>query len=258
LTEPDNLDSHFVANMLSQLHLALMLLPTLKATAETIGRPYRLVLMSSEMHSFSPSSTEFSSVKGINTDFGATELYARSKLAQILITRELARRLDKGELGFSQTPSHRLVIVNATHPGGVKTPQQDQMPAAYGETAGKVITKMVRPLLTDPIRHGCRSELFAATSLKMFEGEGVHGQYIMSDKKISEVSKKGQDDAMATRLWNLSIGLLREKVGTLGYGLVVGSMLPHNAKQKMSETASKNSEHKNRVPSHLFLHGNSA
>jgi hypothetical protein len=51
----------------------------------------------------------------------------------------------------------------------------------------------------------------------------------MSDKKISEVSKKGQDGAMAMRLWNLSIGLLREKVRTLGYGLVVGSMLPHDA-----------------------------
>jgi WW domain-containing oxidoreductase len=176
--------------MLSQLHLALMLLPTLKATAETIGRPSRLVLMSSEMHSFSPSSTEFSSVKEINTDFGATELYARSKLAQILITRELARRLDKEKLGFSQTPSHRLVIVNATHPGGVKTSQQDQMPAAYGETAGKVITKMVRPLLTDPIRHGCRSELFAATSLKMFEERECMGSISCQIRKSVKLVKR--------------------------------------------------------------------
>ena len=207
--------------MLSQLHLALILLPTLKATAETTGQSSRVVLMSSEMHQFSPSSTEFASVKEINTDVGATELYGRSKLAQILIMRELARRADGGEFGFAQSSSHRLVLINATHPGGVKTPQQDQMPAAYGETAGKVIAKMARPLMTDPIKHGCRSGLFAATSLEMVEGEGVHGQYIMPDKKISEVSKKGQDDAMAKRLWDLSIGLLREKVGTLEYGFAV-------------------------------------
>jgi WW domain-containing oxidoreductase len=100
LTDPDNLDSHFEVNMLSQFHLALILLATLKATAEATGRPSRLVLMSSEMHRFSPSSTEFVSVKEINTDVGATELYARSKLAQILIMRKLARRLDRGELGF--------------------------------------------------------------------------------------------------------------------------------------------------------------
>lgn len=107
--------------MLSQLHIALVLLHTLKATAETTGRPSRVVFMSSEMHRFSPSSTVFASVEEINTDIGATELYARSKLAQILITRELARRLGKGELGFAQSPSYRFVIVNATHPDGVKT-----------------------------------------------------------------------------------------------------------------------------------------
>lgn len=150
--------------------------------------------MSSEMHRFSPSSTEFTSVKEINTDVGATELCARSKLAQILITRELAGRLDKGELRFSQAPSHRLIIINATHPGGVKTPQQDQMPAAYFEMAGTVIAKIVRPLMTDPVKHGCCSGLFAATRPEIVEGEGVHGQYIMPDKKIGEVSKKSQDD----------------------------------------------------------------
>lgn len=150
----------------------------------------------------------------------STPISARSNsaLAQILITRELARRLDKGELGFAQSPSHRFVIVHATHPSGVKTQQQDQLPAAYGETSGKVIARMVKPLMTDPVKHGCRSELFAATGPEMVEGEGVHGQYITPDKKISEVSKKGQDAVMAARLWDLSIGLLKEKVGTLDYG----------------------------------------
>jgi WW domain-containing oxidoreductase len=149
--------------MLPQLHIALVLLHTLKATAETTGRPSRVVFMSSEMRHFLPSSTAFASVEEINTDIGATELYARSKLAQILITRELARRLDKGELGFAQSPSHRFVIVNATHPGGLKMQQQDQLPAAYGETTSKVTAKMVKPLMADPVKHGCRSGLFAAT-----------------------------------------------------------------------------------------------
>jgi WW domain-containing oxidoreductase len=102
------------------------------------------------------------------------------------------------------------VILHATPPGGVKTQQQDQLPAAYGETAGKVVTRMVKPLMADPVQHGCRSELFAATDPEVAEGEGVHGQYIMPDKKISEVSKKGRDVVMAVRLWDLGIGLLKE------------------------------------------------
>lgn len=213
----DGLDSHFQVNMLAQLHLALILLPNLKATAETTQRPSRIVMMSSEMHRFAPKSTEFASVSEINTDVGGTELYCRSKLAQVLVTRELARRLDAGQFGFSQSPGNRLVIANMTHPGGVKTPQQDQMPAAYGETVGKVVAKMVRPLMTDPVKHGCRSALFAATSPEMVEGDGVQGQYIMPDKKITDVSKKGQDDEMARRLWDMSVGLLKEKIGRLEY-----------------------------------------
>jgi WW domain-containing oxidoreductase len=92
------------------------------------------------------------------------------------------------------------------------------LPAAYGETAGKVITRMVKPLMADPFKHGYLSGLFAAMDPEMVEGEGVHGQYIMPDKKISEVSKKGQDVVMAVRLWDLRIRLLKEKVGTLDYG----------------------------------------
>ena len=59
---------------------------------------------------------------------------------------------------------------------------------------------MVKPLMTHPVKHGCHSVLFAATGPEIVEGEGVHGQYVMSDKKISKVSKKGQDDVMAVRL----------------------------------------------------------
>lgn len=91
------------------------------------------------------------------------------------------------------------------------------MSAAYGETTGMVIARMAKPLMTDPVKYGCRSGLFAATGPEMVEDEGVHGQYIMPDKKISEVSKKGQDEVMVVRLWDLSIGLLKEKVGTLDY-----------------------------------------
>lgn len=76
---------------------------------------------------------------------------------------------------------------------------------------------MVRPLMTDPVKHGCRSALFAATSGEMVEGEGVQGQYIVPDKKISDVSKKGQDEEMGRRLWDMSIGLLKEKIGRLEY-----------------------------------------
>lgn len=220
----DGLDSHFQVNMLSQLHLALMLLPNLVNTAKQTGTPSRIVMMSSEMHKIVPSSCGFHDVAELNTDIGATELYGRSKLAQVLVVGHMAKLLDSGKLGFDNASNgHNLVIVNATHPGGVNTPQQDQFPNAYGNIAGKVIKKMVRPLMTDPVRHGCRSALFVMTSPEVVHGEGapLQGEYVMPDKKVSEVSKKGQDEEMGARLWELSLGLLREKIGGLEYDFQV-------------------------------------
>jgi WW domain-containing oxidoreductase len=219
-TTEDNLDSHFQVNMLSQLHLALVLLPNLVSTAKQTGLPSRIVMMSSEMHKIVPSSCAFTDTNEINTDIGGTALYGRSKLAQVLIVRHMAKLLDSGDLGFANASNgHNLVIVNATHPGGVNTPQQDQFHNAYGRTAGEVIKKMVRPLMTDPVKHGCRSALFVLTSSEVIQGEGapLQGQYVMPDKKVSEVSKKGQDEEMAAHLYKLSLGLLKEKIGTLEY-----------------------------------------
>lgn len=212
----DGLDSHFHVNMLSHLHLALTLLPNLASTARENGAPSRIVMMSSEMHKIVPSSCEFRDLHEINSDLGATELYGRSKLAQILVVRHMAKLLDSGKLGFANASNgHNLVIVNATHPGGVNTPQQEQFHNAYGSAAGGVIKKMVRPLMTDPVKHGCRSALFVLTSGEVVSGEDapLQGQYVMPDKKVSEVSKKGQDEEMAERLWGISMELLQEKIG---------------------------------------------
>ena len=215
---PDGLDSHIQINMLSQLHLLLTLLPNLISTAQETKTPSRIVMMSSEMHKIVPPSCNFQDPSELTNDIGATALYGRSKLAQILIVRHMAQLLEAGKLGFeNRSDGHALVLLNATHPGGVNTPQQDQFTEAWGETAGKAVKAMVRPLMTDPVRHGCRSALFVLTSPEVVEKE-LQGQYVMPDKKVSEVSKKGQDEEMAARLWEMSLRVLREKIGGLDYG----------------------------------------
>ena len=163
------LDSHFQVNHLSQMLLALTLLPNLQSTPNS-----RLVLMSSEVHR-SPLSTTFTSVDEINTDLGPNSLYARSKLAQILFVRAIVRRMENNEPGF-QSPKYSGPWINAIHPGGVNTDQQEQAVDAYG-TKGKLGVKAVKPFLKDPIDQGCRSGLFAATSEDVVK-EGIQGQYV--------------------------------------------------------------------------------
>jgi hypothetical protein len=150
--------------------LALTLLPNLQSTPNS-----RLVLQSSDLHRAHLSSTTFTSVDEINTDLGPNSLYARTKLAQILFVRALVRRMENNEPGF-QSPKYDGPWINATHPGGVNTDQQEQAVDAYG-TKGKLGVKAVRPFMKDPVDEGCRPALFAATSEDVVKDK-IQGQYV--------------------------------------------------------------------------------
>lgn len=111
----------------------------------------------------------------INSDLGPNSLYSRSKLALILFVRALVRRIQNNEPGF-QSAKFDGPWVNATHPGGVRTDQQEQAVDAYG-TLGKVGVTAVRPFLKDPVDEGSKSALFAATSEDVAR-ERIQGQYV--------------------------------------------------------------------------------
>ncbi|KAF2092319.1 NAD(P)-binding protein [Saccharata proteae CBS 121410] len=208
---PDGIDAHMQINHISQFHLAMTLLPVLQRTPNS-----RLVLQSSDMHRLAPSNTTFSSLDSLNNDIGATNLYARTKLAQILFVRALTRRAAKNELGFKDQGMGAGPWCNATHPGAVNTDQPDQAKAAYG-TIGKIGVEAVRPFMKDPVDSGCRSALFAATSEKIVE-EGVQGQYIVPDRKITTPSDQAQNEELQESLWRLTERVLNDKIGNLPYG----------------------------------------
>ncbi|KAL8745426.1 MAG: hypothetical protein Q9190_002428 [Brigantiaea leucoxantha] len=207
----NGLDSHFQVNHLAQFHLTMTLWPVLEATPNS-----RLVFMSSELHRACPSSTSFTSVSEINTDIGPTNLYNRTKLAQVLIVRAIVRRIQENQPGF-QSPKDTGPWVNATHPGGVNTDQQEQAVEAYGKL-GKVGVAAVRPFMKDPIDEGCRSGLFAATSDDIVRSK-IQGQYIVPDRKVTDPSKQAQDVELGENLWRLSEQILREQLDDLPYSL---------------------------------------
>jgi WW domain-containing oxidoreductase len=138
-------DSHFQINHLSQIHLALTLLPILQKTPSS-----RLAFQSPDLHRAAPPSTKFANVDEINKDIGPSLLYNRTKLAQILAVRAMTRRMEAKKLGFSNMTQ---VFINATHPGAVNTDQQEQAVEAYG-TLGKLGVAATRPLMKDPNDQG--------------------------------------------------------------------------------------------------------
>ncbi len=148
----------------------MMLLPILQKTPNS-----RLVLQSSDLHRSPLSDTHFASVSEINTDIGPNSLYSRTKLAQILTVRAMVRRMHNNEPGF-QSLKATGPWINAVHPGGVSTDQQEQAIDAYGKMA-KVGVAAMRPLMKDPVDEGCRPALFAATSEDVVKDE-IQGQYV--------------------------------------------------------------------------------
>ncbi|XXH01680.1 hypothetical protein Hte_008041 [Hypoxylon texense] len=203
----DGLDSHMQVNVIAQHHLARLLLPKLIATKDS-----RLCFQSSEVHRIGTSGIQFESTGELNQDIGPTKLYARSKLAQVLLCRALYRRKQRGELGL--VPGMGPWI-NATHPGGVSTDQPDQAAEAYG-TLGNLVVKASRPFMKDPVDQGCRPMLFAATSDAVAE-EKIDGEYIVPDRKVSDISSQGKDEDLQERCWKLVEGILKEKLGGLPY-----------------------------------------
>ena len=168
--------------MLAVNHLAPFLLTTQLLPLIEQSDYARIVNVASHAHHF---------VKGMGFDdlqlekkfktFGA---YGRSKLANMLFTRELAQRLADSK-----------VTVNAVHPGAVST--------GLG-TQNKSIFSSIAPLLLKPFfktpAQGAQTSLYVALAQEL---DGVSGQYY-ANCKPSRPKPWAQDDAAAKKLWQLS------------------------------------------------------
>lgn len=120
--------------------------------------------------------------------------YAQSKLANILFTKELARRLT----GTS-------VTVNCLHPGAVATRIGVDRQTGFG----KRILAMLKPVFLTP-EQGADTAVYLATSPEV---RGVNGDYFYK-RKVSPLPAKAKDPEQAARLWEWS----EKEVGWEGPG----------------------------------------
>jgi NAD(P)-dependent dehydrogenase (short-subunit alcohol dehydrogenase family) len=174
---PDGLETTFVVNYLSHFLLTHLLLDMMKSSA-----PARIVNVTSSAHF--GGKMDFDDLQE-ERSYGASKAYSQSKLAQVLFTRELAKRLE----GTG-------VTANCAHPGSVRT--------HWGDEAGAlgIGIKIARPFMLSPEK-GARTPLFLATSAEV---KGVTGKYF-SNLKEAAPSKESLNDGEARRLWETSLKL---------------------------------------------------
>ncbi len=176
----DGLEHTFAVNHLASFLLTSLLLDRLKASA-----PARVVTVSS--HVQAEGRIDFDDLQGAR-DYSGQRAYSQSKLANILFTNELARRLEG---------SH--VTATSLHPGFVRTDFGAEDQASFFA----VISTLVRPFLKTPAQ-GAQTSIYLASAPDM---DSVTGQFFV-DGKPKAANKVAYDPIMLARLWQTSAGLV--------------------------------------------------
>lgn len=175
-------EATFAGNHLAPFLLTKRLLPLLQATAK--GQPtgsVRIVGTSSEAHGYCPGMAWDN--LNFAPDYTSGAAYCQAKLANILFTRELARRA-----------AGDGIVASVINPGPVASNFWSHGDAAFQHRLDEIGDKAVTP------------EQAAATLVWLAdaaEAAACNGQYF--DKGIpADPAQAAQDDAAAARLWDVS------------------------------------------------------
>jgi retinol dehydrogenase-12 len=176
----DDIEMTFALNHLAYFLLTHLLLDPLKASASA-----RIVNVSSEAHR--GARLDFADLQGQHS-YSGWRAYARSKLANILFTYELARRLE----GTG-------VTANALHPGFVAT--------SFGRNNRNITGLFFRiaQLAAISPEEGAKTIIHLASSPEV---QDITGRYFVKQKAVRS-SQVSYDRAAAERLWKVSAELTR-------------------------------------------------
>jgi retinol dehydrogenase 14 len=176
----DGLEHTFALN-----HLAPFLLTHLLLDRLTHSAPARVVTVSSHAHA--DGRIDFDDLQGERSYSGA-RAYNQSKLANVLFTYELARKLQDTS-----------VTANVLHPGVVNTSFGADDPAGVQ----RLLVPFMRPFMKTPAQ-GAATPIHLASEPDL---EQVTGRYF-ANSKPKKSSQRSYDEATAARLWQVSADLV--------------------------------------------------
>ena len=165
-------------------HLGYFLLTNLLLDGITQSAPARIINVSSAGHTHG--TIDFDDLQ-MRRNYGGFQAYARSKLANLLFTYELARRL-----------AGTAVTVNALHPGAVNTNIWNNVDGLLGR-----LLRAVGKFYFLPVEAGAATAIYLATSPDV---TGVTGQYFAKQKAVRSSPGSYRTD-VAARLWDVSTAM---------------------------------------------------
>jgi NAD(P)-dependent dehydrogenase (short-subunit alcohol dehydrogenase family) len=176
----DGIEMTFAVNVVAPFLLTELLLERLRQSA-----PSRIVNVCSAMHA--SASLDIDDLQFEGRRYGMTRAYGQSKLALLMVTKELARRLRGTE-----------VTVNAVHPGFVAS--------NLGRLGGPVgmSWRLMRPLMISP-EEGAKTSVYLTLSPEV---DGVSGGYFAKQSQAPS-NPIADNPRLARELW----GVLETLVG---------------------------------------------
>ena len=177
----EGLEKQFGINYVGHFLLTIELL-------NMMGKGSRIVNVSSGAHK--TGKIHFDDIN-LNKRFNVVKAYSQSKLANVLFTRELARRV-----------ADRGITVNCCHPGAVATNIGIDRNTGFGKT----ITGMLKPFFQTP-EEGARTAIFLATDESV---KNISGEYFYKCR-IAKSSKQSKNMKLAKKLYGFTVRLIKEK-----------------------------------------------
>ncbi|MBN2046022.1 MAG: SDR family oxidoreductase [Anaerolineales bacterium] len=171
LVTEDGYEMQFQVNHLAPFLLTKLLLPLIKTSS-----PARIITISSMVHAWG--TINFNDLQSTRR-YDASDVYAMTKLANILFTVELSRQLTGSG-----------VTANSLHPGVINT----KLYRSYMGIKGEQDTS------DTALEAGAATSVYLAASPEVAE---ISGKYF-SSKREKEPSSDSQDHAAAEQLWRVS------------------------------------------------------
>ena len=170
----EGLERQFGINHVGHFLLTMSLL-------DLMGEGGRIVNVASGAHK--TGKIHFNDIN-LTKGFNVITAYSQSKLANVLFTRELARRVkDRG------------ITVNCCHPGAVATNIGIDRDTGFGKT----VTRLLKPFFQTP-EQGARTAIFLASDDSVSD---VTGEYFYKCK-VARSSKRSKDMELAKKLFEFS------------------------------------------------------
>ncbi|KAG8787330.1 hypothetical protein FRC12_015675 [Ceratobasidium sp. 428] len=209
----DGIETMFATNHVGHFVLTTTLLPLMKKTSALNETDVRIVNVASTVHNMWGKGTQisFADPSDLSKPFPAKKpdtwshiltRYSRTKLANILFTRELQRRLD--DEGSD-------IISLSLHPGYVAT-DAAKVATSKMPIFGVISSILVKLFFIDEAG-GARNSVYAASNPTVrADPKRFKGQFLTPVGKVTAPAAIAQDKQLARDLWSLTDRIMQQRI----------------------------------------------